>query len=168
MFSIQEDLPFRDPGPGASSGAMATFRHHVVFGTRKQSKRTWTHSGHAGASGEDGIPAERGVTGMRPWPAPGDRQAGAKGQHYWKPGQHGLRGHQGTSLSPSIHKGAVATSSSSISEGTRRIERKEVTVFRFLSKAQRFVTSCFLLKGCSPEKCDLLPHIQKMAVWITA
>lgn len=61
------------------------------------------------------------------------------------------------------------TSSSSISEGTRRIERrKEVTVLRFLSKAQRFVTSCFLLKGCSPEKCNLLPHIQKMAVWITA
>lgn len=87
---------------------MATFRHHVVFGTRKQSKRTWTHSGHAGTSGEDGIPAERGVTGMGPWPAPRDRQAGAKGQHYWKPGQHGLRGHQGTSLSPSIHKGAVA------------------------------------------------------------
>lgn len=53
---------------------MATFRHHVAFGTRKQSKRTWAHSGHAGASGEDGIPVERGVTGMGPWPAPGDRQ----------------------------------------------------------------------------------------------
>lgn len=38
-FSIQEALSFGDPGPGASSGTMATFGHHVAFSTRNQSKR---------------------------------------------------------------------------------------------------------------------------------
>lgn len=38
-FSIQEALSFGDPGPGASSGTMATFGHHMAFSTRNQSNR---------------------------------------------------------------------------------------------------------------------------------
>lgn len=36
-----------------------------------------------------------------------------------------------------------------------------MTVFRFLSKARRFVTPCFLLKGCSPVICFRTPREQQ-------
>lgn len=155
-------MPFRDSGPGASSGTLAIFRHHVAFGTRKAKQANMDTSWPCWSFRRGWHPAERGVTR--------DKQSGAKGQHYWKPGQHGLRGHQDTSLSLSIHKGAVAIPTQHpVPPSQKELEElRKVTVFRFLNKAQRFVTSCFLLKECSLEKCDLLPHIQKRAVWITA
>lgn len=35
-----------------------------------------------------------------------------------------------------------------------------MTVFIFLNKAQRFVTACFFLKRCSPEK-DTCFHVSR-------
>lgn len=109
LFSVQTST-FREPDPGYF---LRDFGHlwtpcgiqHKKLEQANTSVRT--HSGHSGASGEAGSPVEHSVTGMGPCPAPRDRQLGAEGQHYWKPGQQGLRGHQDTSLCPSVNKGAV-------------------------------------------------------------
>lgn len=72
------------------------------------------------------------------------RSQGAALLEAWVTGAERPSGH----LSQPVHSqrccgNTHTTSGSSISEGTRRIEKR---ICRFLSKAQRFVTSCFLLK----------------------